>query len=122
VRTLVALLLLSAASAHAQQAWRCERSGTVTYQAQPCDNGRAVDVADTRSAEQVRAAQAATKRSEKHSAAMASDHRALERRAKPKAARIGPKTQTLQADKAPKKRPKVITRRVPKPPAAGLAS
>jgi hypothetical protein len=57
VATLVASGLQTAA---AQQVYRCGPDGNV-YQNKPCEQGKAVDVADPRSAEQHKSARAAAK-------------------------------------------------------------
>ena len=54
------LLALSLQSAVAQQVYRCGADGR-TYQNAPCPQGKAVDVADPRSAEQQKSARAAAK-------------------------------------------------------------
>ncbi len=53
--------LLAAATASAQTVWRCGADGR-SYSAIPCAEGRAIDVSDSRSLEEVRAAEAVQER------------------------------------------------------------
>ncbi len=73
VATLLAALLLSGA-AGAQNVWRCGN----TYADSPCPGGRAVPVADARSAEQVAAAAEAAARDERLAAGLAAERRQRE--------------------------------------------
>ena len=54
---LAGALLLAAAMAQAQKVYRCGSEGRVVYQQSPCNDGKPIDAADPRSAEQRKAAQ-----------------------------------------------------------------
>jgi hypothetical protein len=74
VATLVASGLQTAA---AQQVYRCGPDGNI-YQNKPCEQGKAVDVADPRSAEQHKSARAAAKADAKLADELERDRRARE--------------------------------------------
>ena len=50
-------LLAAAGAAQAQKVYRCGTEGRVVYQQSPCNDGKAIDASDPRSAEQRKAAQ-----------------------------------------------------------------
>ena len=50
-------LLAAAGAAQAQKVYRCGSEGRVVYQQSPCNDGKAIDASDPRSAEQRKAAQ-----------------------------------------------------------------
>jgi hypothetical protein len=50
-------LLAAVGTAQAQKVYRCGAEGRVVYQQSPCNEGKAIDASDTRSAEQRKAAQ-----------------------------------------------------------------
>lgn len=52
-----AALLAAAGTVHAQKVYRCGSEGRVVYQQSPCNDGKAIDASDPRSAEQRKAAQ-----------------------------------------------------------------
>ena len=82
-----ALALGAAFGATAQQVYRCGPDGSI-YQQAPCAQGRAVDVADPRTAEQREAAQAVAK---SEAAAAAKFDRDAAPASAPKKAKAAPK-------------------------------
>ena len=100
-----AMLLITLAlalPAHGKTVWRCGEGGKV-YSDAPCAGGRAVDVADPRSADDVQAARNDIKRQEALATRMRKERLAEERRhlsANAMASNLGPsKTPALQTGK-----------------------
>ena len=75
---LIGLLLFIGAGAQAQTVWRCGPEGR-SYSIEPCSDGRSVDVADTRSREQLTSARAVASRQHDLALAMVNDRRQRER-------------------------------------------
>ena len=98
--SLAACSALAPGLAQAQDtaAYRCGN----TYQSKPCPGGVPVDVADPRSAEQRRDAQAAAKRDEALARRMAQDRQAAEREARRQggAVNVGPRAAPAPAKPA----------------------
>ena len=70
---IAALALLAAGLAQAQPVWRCGPEGR-SYGDAPCADGRAVEVADARSAEQLQAARQVAARDRSLAAELAQSH------------------------------------------------
>jgi hypothetical protein len=71
-----AFMLLGCSAVHAHTVWRCDGN---SYSSQPCASGKALDLADARSAEQVRAARDVAQSDRRLAQQMAQDRHAQER-------------------------------------------
>jgi hypothetical protein len=116
-RLVLSIALCAAAlAAQAQTVYRCGPDGR-TYSDSPCKEGRAVDVADGRSAEQSRAAADAARRDQKEADSLRRERQAREAEgARRGMVALGPTALPASAPAAKSKKPSVPARKRPRKP------
>jgi len=118
-------LLAAAWTAHAQKVYRCGSEGRVVYQQSPCNEGKAIDASDPRSAEQRKAAQDVARAEAKAAAKLDGDLPAASAPKSRKAQAPAPAASSAKTTPAGKKSPdaeKPLIYLVPPPKAKPASS